>query len=95
MNNQQTNLNEKASNSSVNNIAYQATSILPISSTANSNGINTENNNPSTGGGSGSGYNSLLGRISSPAIVAKSIQINRTTPSPGTQKRPPHLRLNN
>jgi hypothetical protein len=89
MNNQQTNLIEKA-NSSVNNVANQATSILPISSTASS-GINTESNNTSIGGV----YNSLLGRISSPAIVAKSIQINRTTPSPGTQKRPPHLRLNN
>lgn len=34
-------------------------------------------------------------RIASPAISANAIQINRTQPSPGTQKRPPHLRLNN
>ena len=33
--------------------------------------------------------------IRSPAIQAKSIQINKTTALPGTQKRPPHLRMNN
>ncbi len=71
-----------------NNISYQETSTFPISST--SIGGSQETKNSST-----AAYNSLLGRISSPAIVAKSIQINRTTPSPGTQKRPPHLRLNN
>ena len=31
-----------------------------------------------------------IGRANSPAISAKSIQINRTTQSPGSQKRPPH-----
>jgi p70 ribosomal S6 kinase len=34
-------------------------------------------------------------RTQSPAINAKTIQINRTTPSPGAHNRPPHLRLNN
>ncbi len=33
--------------------------------------------------------------IRSPAIQAKSIQINKTTALPGAQKRPPHLRMNN
>jgi hypothetical protein len=90
MNNQHKNFAEKANNSlnSFSNIAYQGTSTLPMQSAAI--GVSLETNNPSAGV-----YNSLLGRISSPAIVAKSIQINRTTPSPGTQKRPPHLRLNN
>ena len=35
------------------------------------------------------------GRTLSPAILAKSIQANRTIPLPGSSKRPPHLRLNN
>lgn len=34
-------------------------------------------------------------RTASPAIAASAILINRGQPSPGTQKRPPHLRLNN
>jgi hypothetical protein len=35
------------------------------------------------------------GRVASQAINASAIPINRAQPSPGTQKRPPHLRLNN
>ena len=35
------------------------------------------------------------GRVASPAINASAIPINKTQASPGTQKRPPHLRLNN
>lgn len=38
---------------------------------------------------------STNGRILSPAIQAKSIQVNRNIPFPGAQKRPPHLRINN
>ncbi len=38
---------------------------------------------------------SSSGRILSPAIQAKSIQVNRNIPLPGAQKRPPHLRINN
>ena len=41
-----------------------------------------------------SNYQSGL-RIQSPAINASAIQINRSQASPGTQRRPPHLRLNN
>lgn len=38
---------------------------------------------------------STSGRILSPAIQAKSVQVNRNIPFPGAQKRPPHLRINN
>lgn len=42
-----------------------------------------------------SSKNFIHGRIVSPAITAKSVNINRTAALPGAQKRPPHLRLNN
>ena len=42
-----------------------------------------------------SNMNLIHGRTVSPAITTKSVNINRTTPLPGAQKRPPHLRLNN
>ena len=35
------------------------------------------------------------GRTLSPAIPAKSIQVNRNIPFPAAQNRPPHLRINN
>ena len=34
-------------------------------------------------------------RVASPAIAAPVVHMNRPQPSPGTQKRPEHLRLNN
>jgi len=39
--------------------------------------------------------NIIKGRTLSPAILAKTIQANRSIPLPGSSKRPPHLRLNN
>jgi len=40
-------------------------------------------------------HQSFSGRVLSPAIEAKSVQVNRNIPLPGAQKRPPHLRINN
>lgn len=58
----------------------------------NANGFINKEDQP--GSSVASNLYRVMGRTS-PAMIAKSIQINRATPSPGSQNRPAHLRLNN
>lgn len=65
------------------------------------NGSNSKNSNEITSefyqniNQQSSEINIMNGRTLSPAILAKTIQANRSIPLPGSSRRPPHLRLNN